>query len=143
MSENVWREGGRGMPKDEEKLTWKQEKALSALLSHSSLKDAASVAGVSEKTLWRWMQLPHFAERLRAAQRAALDDAILELQAASIRAVRKLIANMDAENVFASNAAALAVLSNSLKAREQGEIMSRIERLQTMLEALERGKKWA
>lgn len=124
-----------------EQLTPKQSRALLALLTHSSLKDAGQAVGASEKTLWRWMQLPHFIAALRTAQREALDSAILELQAASLRAVKKLVANLDSANDFASNNAAVAILSNALKGREQSEILKRIDELTTMLESLERERR--
>ncbi len=134
------------MPKGEEKLTWKQEKALSALLAHSSLKDAAQAADVAEKTLWRWMQNPTFRQRFREAQAAAFDDAVRELQAASIVAARTLreVAEDKTASASARVAAALGIFAQTYKGREQGDMMQRIERLQAMLEALEREKKrWA
>ncbi len=130
MSENVSRNRGA--------LTRKQQAALLALLANSTVRDAAGMAGMSEKTLWRWLQLPSFVAALRAAQREALDTAICELQGASAKAVQKLVANLDSASDFASNAAALGILSYSLKFREQNEVLSRIEEIEKLLARMEK-----
>jgi len=46
-------------------LSPRQELALQAVLSHPTLKEAAAVAGLSETTLWRYMQDKTFTKRLR------------------------------------------------------------------------------
>lgn len=48
-------------------LTYKQRKAITALLSCPTEQAAAKMAGVSERTVIRWMSLPHFRDELRAA----------------------------------------------------------------------------
>jgi hypothetical protein len=48
-------------------LTYKQRKAITALLSCPTEQAAAKMAGISERTIIRWMSLPHFRDELRAA----------------------------------------------------------------------------
>jgi transcriptional regulator NrdR family protein len=48
-------------------LTYKQRKLITALLSCPTEQTAAKMAGISERTIIRWMALPHFRDELRAA----------------------------------------------------------------------------
>jgi hypothetical protein len=98
------------------------------------MRAAAEAAGVSEKTLWRWLQEAAFKEALQAAQRSVVDSAVGKLQAANEKAVDTLIKNLDSENDFASNAAALAILNMTQKAIEQAELIERVKRLEALLE---------
>ena len=61
-------------------LSPRQERALQALLTHSSLKEAAAAAGVSDATLWRYMKDAEFTRRLRGARREAVGHAAARLQ---------------------------------------------------------------
>ena len=51
-----------------EKLTRKQEQAVSFLLTAPTIGKAAALAGVSARTLRNWMKLPAFAEACRQAR---------------------------------------------------------------------------
>src|SRR3712207_5779506 len=82
----------------DEPLTPKEETALQALLTHSTLKDAARAANIGETTLWRIRQNPAFARRLREAQRAAMTHTLTRLQRAAGDAVTVLEDVMKAEN---------------------------------------------
>ncbi len=66
-----------------EKLSRKQESAIAALLSAPTIKEAARTSGISEVSLWRWLQLPEFAIAYRAARRQVVERAVSELQAAA------------------------------------------------------------
>ncbi|MBI3423019.1 MAG: hypothetical protein HY011_08770 [Acidobacteria bacterium] len=44
-------------------LTARQERGLAALLRESTLRDAAKVTGIGERTLFAWLNEPVFAER--------------------------------------------------------------------------------
>lgn len=114
-------------------LTPKQEKAISALMSEPTIRDAAKKACISETTLWRWLQLEEFQARYRAAQRAVVNAAIKELQAATLEAVKTLKRNLSCGNFFAENAAAQSILTQSFKAIELVELQERIERLEVQL----------
>jgi hypothetical protein len=126
-----------------EKLSRKGEQALAALLQHATIKDAAQACDISEKSLWRWLQREDFQKRYREAQRAVVDGAIGELQAATVEAVKTLRRNLTCGNAFAENTAATTILSQSLKAVEMQELQSRTERLEQMLEEEKKVKTWA
>lgn len=128
------------------KLSRKAEQAIAALLANPTIAEAATACGVSERSLWRWLQNPDFQRRFKEAQAAAFDDAVRELQAASIVAARTLreVAEDKEASASARVAAALGIFTQTYKGREQGDLLQRVERLQAMLEALEREKKrWA
>jgi DNA-binding MurR/RpiR family transcriptional regulator len=123
-----------------EKLTRKAEQAIAALLEHPTIAEAARACGVSERSLWRWLQRPDFQKRYREAQRAIVDGAIGELQAATVEAVKTLRRNLNCGNAFAENSAAQAVLTHSLKALEMQELQERIERLEARIEEQDKKK---
>jgi transposase-like protein len=125
----------------EKKLTAKQERALRSLLDGQSFADAARDCGVTPRTLFRWLQDATFAARLRDLQGRALDEAMLNLQTASTRAVATLIKNLSNENAFASNAAAVAILGNALKWRDTSDLQDRLEQLERTIAELEQGRK--
>jgi len=117
------------------RLSRKAEQAIAALLEHPTIPEAAKACGVSERSLWRWLQREDFQKRYREAQRAVVDAAISELQAATKEAVSTLRRNLNCGNFFAENAAAQAILTHSFKAIEMQEMQQRIERLEQILES--------
>ena len=124
-----------------EKLSRNQEQAIAALLSTSTIKDAARVAKVSEVTLWRWQTLPEFAAAYRAARRQVVERAVAELQAASGEAVETLKRNLHCENPAGEIRAAQIILEQAIKGVELVDLQERVEHLESSLEALEKGKK--
>ena len=74
-----------------EKFGRKKEEAIAALLSQRSVEDAARVAGISTKTLLRWLQMPEFQTAYRQARRDAFGQATARLQQASGAAVATLL----------------------------------------------------
>jgi phage terminase small subunit len=61
------------MPEDQT-LSTKQRKALTALLQTGEVATAATSAGVSRDTIYRWMKDPVFAAAVRQAEAEALDE---------------------------------------------------------------------
>jgi hypothetical protein len=118
-----------------------KQKAIAALLTCKTLAEDAKQCKTSQKTLWTWLQDADFQREYQAAQRAVVDGAIAKLQAATDKAVETLIKNLGSPNDFASNAAAQAIISHSLKAREQRDVIDRLARLEAL--ANERGLKKA
>lgn len=58
----------------EKVITVKQQKAITALLSERTTRDAAKKCGVNEKTLYTWLNDPAFRSALKSAERGVLDD---------------------------------------------------------------------
>jgi hypothetical protein len=79
------------MPGHGEKRSRKQEQALAALLSESSIEDAAGKIGVNEATLRRWLRQPAFRSAYRQARRRLVEQAIGRIQEATGAAVDTLL----------------------------------------------------
>lgn len=122
-------------PPAEGELTAKQELALSAVISHPTLKEAAASSGVSETTLWRYMKEEAFARRLSEARRDAVNHAAVRLQQASGDAVTVLQELMlkDGAPASARTMAARIVLDYSFRVVEMDEMKRRIRELEEFL----------
>lgn len=117
-------------------LTRKQDRAILALLTSSTLSEAAKAAGIGEATLWRWLQLPDFQEAYREARRQAVNQAITRLQQATGEAVETLrnIARDDEAKDSARVTAAKVILEMAFKAVELEDLTARVEELERSAE---------
>ena len=123
-------EGGTGHG---DKLSRKQEQAIAALLAEPTIPAAAKVVGVSESTLWRWLQQASFRARYRAARTHVVDAAIGTLQRATTKAVAALERNLECGQPSVEVSAARAILDGAMRALELFDLAERID-------ALERGE---
>ena len=121
-----------------EKFGRKQELAIAALLRSPTIAGAAEQAGISETTLWRWLQQSDFEEAYRRARQAAVDQAISQLQQASGEAVETLRAVQTDPGAPPSSrvTAAKAVLEMALKIRESEEMESRLAALEETIKRM-------
>ena len=115
-----------------QKLGRKQEAAIAALLSQRTVEDAARVAGIGARTLFRWLELPEFREAYLQARRQAFGQASARLQQATGAAVSVLLTLMlDANAPAASRVrAAHSVLGLAAKALELEDIEVRLRHLE-------------
>ena len=112
-------------------LTPRQYKAIIALLEASSIRQAAELSGIPEKTLHNWLKLPAFDSVYREARRAAVQQAIAVGQqagAAMMRHIVKLATTARSEAV--QLAAAKTVLEFSIKAIEIEDLAARLTALE-------------
>ena len=118
-----------------EKLSRNQERAISALLVHPTMTQAADAAGVGEVTLWRWLRIPTFKEQYRLARREAVSQAVGQLQAACSIAVVALTDISQDVNCPASArvSAARTVLELALKGVELEDLAVRVEELESQV----------
>ena len=114
------------------KLSRNQERAISALLVHPTMTQAADAAGVGEVTLWRWLRVPEFKEQYRLARREAVSQAVGQLQGACSAAVGALTDISQDVNCPASArvSAARTVLEMALKGVELEDLAVRVEELE-------------
>jgi hypothetical protein len=118
----------------------REDAALSALLAEPTIAAAAQAAGISERTLVRWLAQPDFKARYRAARRQLVEAAIGRLQQAATQAVDALTRNLTCGVPSSEIAAAKAILDNAIKAIELVDLAERIEQLeQAAATAAERG----
>jgi hypothetical protein len=114
------------------KMGRKREAAIAALLSQPNVDQAARVAGVGARTLWRWMKEPEFDAEYRAAKRAAFGQAVARLQQGTSAAATTLLKTMIEPNTPASVRirAAECVLNHAMKAIEIEDIEARVSELE-------------
>jgi transposase-like protein len=115
-----------------QKLARKQEAAIAALLSQRTVEDAARVAGIGTRTLFRWLELSEFREAYLQARRQAFGQATARLQQATGAAVSVLLSLMlDGKAPAASRVrAAHNVLDMAAKALELEDIEMRLRHLE-------------
>jgi len=114
-------------------LTPRQAKAIPALLSENTIEEAAAVAKVGERTLYRWLsEDDYFRDELSGAQDRALDGAISRLSGEA-RAAAATLAEIHRDKKVPAAVrvqAARAVLTEAMKLREQKELAERITKLE-------------
>jgi DNA-binding MurR/RpiR family transcriptional regulator len=132
----------RDIPKP--KFPPKAEKVLTALLHHGAVRSAAKEAGVSEATVFRYLQDSEFQRRYRAARAAVVDAAIALMQRLCSNAVSTLGTVMQDTGAPASArvSAAKTILEQSTGAIELMDLQERVEMLEKMLPAPEGKRSW-
>lgn len=120
------------------KLTSTQERAVLALMTEQTPVKAAEVAGVSLRTLYRWMKEPAFIEAYRMARRDAFSQAIALTQRYAALAVNTLARAMTDNSTTGSSkiAAAVALLRFGREGIELEDLAARVD----ALEVLNRGE---
>lgn len=118
------------------RLTGQQVKAIEALLTHATIKDAAPVVGVNERTLRNWLRQPAFAREFREVRTELLDAAVSRLHKLLGEAVQTLERALTVGNAHAEVRAAIAIFANVIKAREQQDLAAELAELRAELEGL-------
>lgn len=119
-------------------LTIRQEKALTALLSESSIREAATLCKIPERTLWRWLRETPFAEAYQRLRRDTLAQSTTKLQQASGAAAACLVDTLkDAAAPYSARVtAAKLVLDFAYRAVELEDVQNRVGRLERALIAM-------
>ena len=91
------------MSHDSEDLTVRQEKAIAALLSCRTVAEAAKLAQVGERSIYRWLKQDTFQSHLRRARRQALSESLGRLQQVADRAVDTLDTILDDKKATAAS----------------------------------------
>ena len=107
---------------------------LVALVAGATVADAASRAGVGERTVFRRLDDPNFRGELSTLRRRLLDDAVAEMTDATVDAARTLRA-LTGPNEAASVrlGAARAVIELGIRLREHAELEARVDAVETVL----------
>ena len=113
------------MPKENNK-----EKALTALLAHSTIVEAAQTSGLSEKTLRRYLEDAEFQKEFRAARRVIFEQNIVRLQSLHAGAVDALKRNLNCENPSVEVRSAQIIIEGNRKDFEMLDILGRLEMLE-------------
>ena len=115
------------------KTTWKQTRAIKALLKYPTIDQVAEAIGVNPRTVYRWLDDPNFKAGLSQAEGAALDLATRRLLLLSDKAIDALESVLDdpaQEGAGNKRLAAQAVLDHLLKLRELRNVEERIVNLE-------------
>ncbi|HKS39369.1 MAG TPA: hypothetical protein VJX74_02060 [Blastocatellia bacterium] len=114
-----------------------QERAIIALLSHSTIKGAAKAVGVDDATLYRWLQDKDFHDAYMSARRESVSLSIARLQQSSMEAVNtlKMIAKDKEAPASSRVMAAKAILEFSIKAVEIEDMATRLAEVETVIKA--------
>ncbi len=113
-----------------EKLTRKQEQAVAALLSETTVAAAAERPGVNEATLYRWLKQDDFKAAFRAARREVVEKAIAQLQQSSWAASATLLKLLASASDSVRLRAAMAILDQANKGVEQLDFEERLSALE-------------
>jgi hypothetical protein len=114
-----------------------RERAVLALLSCPTLEDAADEAGVSERTLRRWLRDDAaFQDDYRRARAAAADEVLRRLQVGAGTAVQALVQTAEGDDAVAVKAA-VAVLDQLHKAARAADLEARLAELERRFGELE------
>ena len=131
MTAGATKSSGRGHG---DKLDRRQEHAITALLTETTMEAAAKACGVSRSTLGRWLQLEAFQAAYRSARRAVTDAAIARLQQVAAEAVAALERNLTCHVPTVEVQAARSVLELALRDADTAELESRLQALEKDLE---------
>jgi len=114
------------------KLGRRKEEAIVALLSQRNVEEAARVAHIPPRTLYRWLNDPEFQAAYREARRAAFGQSIARLQQGTPAAATTLLKLMlDAATPPSTRArCAESVLSLASKAIELEDVEARVSELE-------------
>jgi hypothetical protein len=113
-----------------ERLSRKMEHAIAALLLAPTIGDAAKKAGVAERTLRTWLNLPIFKDAYLKARRQVVEHAISQLQRSARAAVATLQRNLKCGQPGAENGAAAMILKLSLQGVNQEDLLARLDALE-------------
>jgi predicted xylose isomerase-like sugar epimerase len=120
---------------DSDRLTTNQRKALEALLTESSVRAAATAAGLGEATLYRYLNDEFFTSELRRRQQAILSATTAALCGLSSKALDALIDVLDSSTATEAvkTRAALGWLKQTRQSVELDNLLERLERLEALL----------
>jgi hypothetical protein len=111
-------------------LSARQQRVIAALLASRSITEAASMVGINERSVRRWLEQAHFRDALREAERAVLRNALGRLQAMTMRAADTLESLLSAQSEPVRVAAAKEILLRAVDATAIVELEERVERLE-------------
>ena len=124
---------------DATRLTNKQLKGLTALLTEKTFEQAAEKAGVNRVTLYRWMANLDFKEALLQARAECVNQAISRLQHITAKAVDVMYDILvDQQSPAATRVtAARSVLELAIKTFEMQNLEHRLSKLEQVLAIVE------
>lgn len=115
-------------------MTPSEERALSALITSKSKKEAAQKAGITERTMRRYFENPEFCKRYREAFAQVVQDATRQAQqllAPALSTLESVMADEDIPAAARVNAAKIA-LDYAVRLTDQNDLAERLTALEDM-----------
>jgi len=118
-------------------MTPKQATTIPILLTSANIKEAAAVAGISERTLYRWLHDPAFQAELQLAQDRIVNSAIRRMSTGISAAVDCLLQIINDPDVKASSRvnASRILLGEFRHLREFADLSQRVTALEVVINA--------
>jgi hypothetical protein len=120
-----------------DKLSRNLEQAISALLSAPSIREAATICGVSEKTLDAWLKRPDFRAAYRKARADVLEGVVAWLRRAAVQAVAALVGNLSAPRPGDRTRAGELILQYTFRGAELTDVLTRLEQVEASVRDLD------
>lgn len=112
-----------------------KDKALAALLSSDTQREAAAKCGITDRTIRLYLADPSFRSEYQRRKQQLVSDAANQIQASYHSAIRALRGIVESKEATAGEkiSAARALLEYGLKFTEITDILSRLEYLEGMI----------
>ena len=114
------------------RLSGEQQKAILPLLGNHTIAEVANQIGITERTLYRWLTLPHFQEKLQQEREKLREQAFDNLKATLNKAVERLGELLDDESSSVRLRACQTILDYNIKLVEIQELEERLARLEAL-----------
>lgn len=115
------------------RITAKQEKLISLLLTERTIEQACTKANIAVTTYWRWMKDRNFIQEYRGARRGILENVVAKIQSITFAAIDTLERNLNCENPSAEIRCAAIILEQSIKGVELLDVTERLEMLESLV----------
>ncbi len=117
-----------------------RESVAVALAGGQSIRKAASAAGTSESSVYRWLRDTEFTDRVQAIRTEMYSEATGKLCKIAGKAADLLGTLLASEDEKVALGAAREVLGAALKAREAIDVLQQIADLKQQIQEIKRGK---
>ena len=111
-----------------------EDQLITALASGTTVREAAKLAGVTERTVYRRREDAEFRSRVQEARKVMFEQALGAVASAGVSAAQKLNALLNANSENVQLGAARSVLELGSRLRENIELEERLSRLEQVLE---------
>lgn len=120
---------------DDLKITPAQTRTIAALLTHRTIEEAAKAAGVTPRTITRWLENRNFCFHLAGAEANVIDQATRQLIALQGDAIQTMAGIMDDGKVSPAVRlrAAQAILDTVIRLRELRNVEARLLALEAAI----------
>lgn len=120
----------------------REQKALEALITFPTIKEAAQQSGMSESTLYRYLNDEEFKQAYRNAKKEIMRGVSNSIQMASTIAIKTLVDVMtdSKANAMARVTASSKMLDLAYQSHKDEDVYAELEDLREMVEAIKESK---